>query len=168
MRSMPMAQFEVRDRYHKDLLHLMGVDAHTLFVYWEISNRRRWLVSQHFECDYDVMPKVLRVYDVTCILFNGSNAHSYRDVITLPEADSWYVRQLQPDRTYLIDIGTYTWEQEFVPLFRSNCAATPRDTMAAWDDTLRHTVPEAASAPASHRIAPHFFEPIQAYSPFMR
>ncbi|MGO4270806.1 DUF4912 domain-containing protein, partial [Paenibacillus sp. TAF58] len=62
MEALPIAGFEVPSRYHKDILHLMIVDAHSLYVYWEISDRRRWLISQHFECSYESMPKVIRLY----------------------------------------------------------------------------------------------------------
>ncbi|NEW07236.1 DUF4912 domain-containing protein [Paenibacillus sp. SYP-B3998] len=168
MKALPIAEFEMPDRYHKDLLHLMAVDAHTLYVYWEISDRRRWLISQHFECDYGTMPKVLRVYDVTCILFNGSNAHTYQDVTTTPEAHNWYLHNLKADRTYLVDIGTYSWEHEFIPLLRSNSVATPKDAVALWGDPIQHVVTEANSNHVYNRITPHFFENIQAYSPTMR
>ena len=126
MKALPTAGFEVPDRYNKDILHLMIVDAHSLYVYWEISDRRRWLVSQHFECDYASMPKVIRLYDVTSLYFNGSNAHGYWDVTTTSEANNWYLHHLGAGRSYLVDIGTYTWEREFIPLLRSNCVVTPK------------------------------------------
>ncbi|MBD0379870.1 DUF4912 domain-containing protein [Paenibacillus sedimenti] len=168
MKTLPNAGFELPDRYHKDLLHLMVVDAHTLYVYWEISDRRRWLVSQHFECDYGTMPKVLRVYDVTSTFFNGSNAHSYRDVTTSPEANNWYLHDLGADRTHVVDIGTYTWEHEFIPLLRSNCVTTPKDSEAIWGEPLQSVVPEAQANHVCNRIRPHFFENIQVYSPYLR
>ncbi|MFC5449648.1 DUF4912 domain-containing protein [Paenibacillus aestuarii] len=139
--------FDLPDRYHQDLIHLMTIDAHTLYVYWEISDRRRWLVAQHFQCDYGDMPKVLRVYDVTCTLFDGSNAHAYWDIELSAEVIDWYIRDLGPGRTYIADIGTYTWDREFIPLLRSNCAATPRNTSA---------------------VSPQLFEQLEAYSPSMR
>jgi len=125
----------------------MTVDAHTLYVYWEISDRRRWLVAQHFQCDYGDMPKVLRVYDVTCMFFDGSNAHTCWDIMPGAEASDWYIRDLGADRTYIADIGTYTWDHEFIPLLRSNCAATPN------------------KAPG---VTPQLFEQLEAYSPYMR
>lgn len=168
MKSLPIAGFEVPVRYHKDLLHLMVVDAYSLYVYWEISDRRRWLISQHFECDYGVMPMVIRLYDVTNIYFNGSNAHRIWDVTTLPDASCGYLQHLAAGRNYLADIGTYTWESEFIPLLRSNCIATPRDTEAAWDEPIQTVVPEGQTDRVYHRISPYFFENIQSYSPYVR
>ncbi|GFZ98158.1 hypothetical protein GCM10008018_50460 [Paenibacillus marchantiophytorum] len=168
MKTLPIAGFEVPDRYNKDLLHLMVVNANSLYVYWEISDRRRWLLSQHFECDYGVMPKVLRLYDVTHQYFDGNNAHASWDVVTTPEAANWYFHQLAANRTYLVDIGTYTWEHDFIPLLRSNCVATPRDSEAPWGEPLQIVVPEAQTAQHSHRLTPSFFENIQTYSPYAR
>ncbi|UJF34394.1 DUF4912 domain-containing protein [Paenibacillus hexagrammi] len=168
MKSLPSASFEVPDRYNKDLLHLMVRDAHTLYVYWEISDRRRWLVAQHFECDYGMMPKVLRLYDITDTYFNGSNAHWHRDTLTTPEANNWYLQGLQADRTYVVDIGTYTWDHQFIPLLRSGCAATPKDTEAVWGEPIRGVVPQAQAAHVHSRIVPQLFENLQPYTPYAR
>ncbi|OPH48828.1 DUF4912 domain-containing protein [Paenibacillus ferrarius] len=168
MEAITTAEFEVPDRYHKDLLHLMAVSADSLYVYWEISDRRRWLLSQHFECDYGDMPKVIRLYDVTHMYFDGGNAHAYWDVVTTPEATNWYLHGLKANRTYLADMGTYTWEHEYIPLLRSNCIVTPRDSEAVWGEPLQTVVPEAQAEQVSQRIRPSFFENIQTYTPYMR
>jgi hypothetical protein len=168
LKALPVARFEVPARYHRDLLHLMVVGAHSLYVYWEISDRRRWLISQHFECDYAAMPKVIRLYDVTHLYFNGSNAHAYWDVTTLPEANNWYLHHLGANRTYIVDFGTYTWEHEFIPILRSNCVVAPKDTEAVWGEPLQTVVPEAQTELAYRQIMPSFFENIQAYSPYVR
>lgn len=140
-----------------DALHLMVRDAHTLFIYWEVSHRKRWLVSQHFQCDWDAMPKVLRLYDVTCTEFHGNNAHSQFDVRLTPEATSWYVHQLKPNTTYLADYGTYSIEQQFIPLLRSNPVHTPRDQKAVWGEPLANSISDA-NPQEDQRISPHFFE----------
>lgn len=161
--------YELPDRYEKDMLQLMVRDAHTLHVYWEISNRKRWLCSQHFECDWGILPKVLRVYDVTAIYFNGSNANRWFDIETTPEARSWYIQPVQAGTTYLVDYGVYTIEHQFVPLLRSNAALTPRDSEAPWGEPLQPTVPEVrGEQPLQSRIMPHFFENFNAYSNCMK
>lgn len=140
-----------------DALRLMVRDAHSLFMYWEVSHRKRWLVSQHFQCDWDEMPKALRLYDVTCIEFHGSNANSQFDVRLTPEASSWYVEQLKPNTTYLADYGTYSLEQQFIPLLRSNPAHTPRDQKAIWGEPLASKLSETYMQ-EQQRISPHYFE----------
>ncbi|MEB3101062.1 DUF4912 domain-containing protein [Ferviditalea candida] len=160
----PTSGYEVPDRYHKDLLQLMVRDARTLYVYWEISNRRRWLVSNHFQCDWGGMPKILRVYDVTHVYFNGNNAHSHVDIELTPEAVNWYIHGVNSGATYVVDMGTYTLERQFIPLLRSNFAATPRNFKATWGEPIVSVVEEARQQTLSKRIRPHFFENFNAYS----
>ncbi|WP_261807620.1 DUF4912 domain-containing protein [Paenibacillus sp. N3.4] len=166
--ALPVAGFEVPDRYNKDLLHLMVLDAHSLYVYWEISNRRRWLLSQHFACDYGALPKVIRIYDVTDIYFNGSNAHGYWDVTTQQDAAQAFLYQLGADRNFLVDIGTYTAEHQFIPLLRSNSVATPKAGEAEWGEAIQSVITEAQTESVFNRIKPHYFENIQTYSPYAR
>lgn len=112
----------------------MVVGTNSLYAYWEISDRRRWLVSQHFECDFGAMPCVIRLYDVTHVLFNGHNAHTCWDTTVPPETTHAYLHQAGANRSYIVDVGTYTWEHEFIPLLRSNCVATPKDSEENWGE----------------------------------
>ncbi|MDU0203896.1 DUF4912 domain-containing protein [Paenibacillus sp. PFR10] len=134
LKASPISEYEVPGRYYKDLLHLMVVGTNSLYVYWEISDRRRWLVSQHFECDFGAMPCVIRLYDVTHVLFNGHNAHTSWDTTIPPETTHAYLHQAGANRNYIVDVGTYTWEHEFIPLLRSNCVATPKDSEENWGE----------------------------------
>ncbi|MDF2959900.1 MAG: hypothetical protein K0S39_1635 [Paenibacillus sp.] len=169
MNALPTTGYELPDRYEKDMLQLLVRDAHTLYVYWEISNRKRWLCSQHFECDFGLLPKILRIYDVTAIYFNGSNANRYSDIQTTPEATNWYIHQAAANTTYMIDLGTYTIDGQFVPMLRSNAAATPRDQAAPWGEPIQPVVPEVHHGnPVHQRIQPHFFENFNAYSNCMK
>jgi hypothetical protein len=162
------AEFETPVRYHKDILHLMTRDTHTLFVYWEISNRKRWLISQHFGCDWGQMPKVLRTYNVTALYFDGHNAHAQFDILTTPEADNWFIHGVCADSSYIVDYGTYTREHAFIPLLRSNAVATPRDANMNSGAALLPAEIQVKEDAAGIRIEPQFFENIQPYSPTMR
>ncbi|MBB3108589.1 hypothetical protein FHS18_000617 [Paenibacillus phyllosphaerae] len=150
---------ELPERYEKDLLQLMARDAHTLYVYWEISNRRRWLAAQHFQTDWHNLPKVLRVYDVTNVYFNGNNANGYFDIETTPESCSWYINGAGAGATYMVDFGTYTWNRQFVPLVRSNFVALPRATAPAYGEPVVAAWPTVH--PYGQRVLPHLFENIQ-------
>lgn len=169
MNRIPVGGYEVPDRYHKDMLEAMVRDAHSLYVYWEVGDRKRWLVSQHFRCDWGDMPKILRVYDVTCVFFNGSNANSFFDIRTTPEATNWYIHNLHSNATYLIDFGTYTWEGQFIPLLRSRAIVTPRDYPASWGEPLAAVVPEVNDGENSRqRIMPRFHENFRIYEDFAK
>ncbi|WP_281889875.1 DUF4912 domain-containing protein [Paenibacillus sp. YYML68] len=169
MNATPTSGYELPDRYEKDMLQLMARDSHSMHVYWEIGNRKRWLCSQHFQCDYGTLPKALRVYDVTSVYFNGSNANSYFDVNVTPEANNWYIHGLTPGATYLVDLGVYSIERQFITLLRSNCAATARDSAAPWGAPLVPVFDEAAHPIALfQRLMPQHFENFNAYSNCMK
>lgn len=169
MSSNPTVGQELPDRYQKDLLELMVVNPHTLYIYWEISNRKRWLVSQHFECDWGAMPKVIRVYDVTCVFFNGNNANYSFDIQTSPEANNWYIQQVKAGASYMVDLGTYSYEGQFIPLLRSKTVVTPRDYSAAPGEPIIGTVPEVANgANKNQRIMPHFHENFNIYAEYAK
>lgn len=150
----------------KDVLHLMPRDAHTIHVYWNISNRKRWLVAEHFGADWHVMPKVLRVYDVTLVYFNGHNANAYFDISTTPESSSWYVHGVKANVTYVMDYGVYTINHQFIPLIRSNFVTTPRDESEKWGAPIVSVVPEAYRT--GRRIRSYFLENFSDYSTYKK
>jgi hypothetical protein len=149
---------QLPDRYEKDILQLMVRDATSLYVYWEVSNRKRWLVAQHFQCDWGFMPRVLRVYDVSCIYFNGYNANAYWDIETTAEASNWYIFGLTPGATFVVDLGIYNITRQFIPLIRSNAVSTPRAQPALWGEPIVGVVEQAQQALVKQRIDPQFME----------
>ncbi|KIL39873.1 hypothetical protein SD70_17275 [Gordoniibacillus kamchatkensis] len=163
MNAAMLSGFQPPDLYHKDLLHLMVRDAHSLYAYWEVSNRKKWLASQHFKCDWGVLPKVLRLYDVTYLHFNGHNANSSRDIELTPEANNWYIHGVNANATYAADLGVYTWERQFVPLIRSNFVHTPRDAKYGWGEPALEIVAEAGEREGDGYIPPYYFENFRAF-----
>nr|WP_255570480.1 DUF4912 domain-containing protein [Cohnella sp. CFH 77786] len=111
------------------MLHLMVQNARSLYLYWEVGSRRRNLTERHFGCPWGTMPKIIRLYDTTCVYFDGHNANGYFDIETTPEAVNWYIHGVQPGITYTADFGTYSIHRQFVPLLRSNVVVTPRDSV---------------------------------------
>lgn len=155
--------YETPSAYRKDRLRLLVRDARTLHAYWEVSDRRKWLTAQHFECDYGQLPKVLRMYDVTYVLFNGHNANRIIDIDLTPEADNWYINELDAGAVYTADLGVYTWERQFIPLLRSNVVQTPRDCPAGWGQPLVPVVAEASVPHPKAYIPPYALEHFAPY-----
>jgi len=169
MNRIPTSGYELPDLYQRDLLELMVQGPHTLYLYWEITNRKRWLVSQHFGCDWGFMPKVLRIYDVTCVHFHGSNANCHFDIETTPEARSWYIHNVSSNTSYMADLGVYTLEKQFVPLLRSKTVITPRDFPAGYGEPILSTVPEARNGVNRNwRIMPRFHENFHIYEEYAK
>ena len=46
----------------------------------------------------------LRVYDITDVLFDGNNAHSFFD-IAVGGADRWYINVTASNRSYVVEVG---------------------------------------------------------------
>lgn len=145
------------------MLRLLVRDAHTLYAYWAVSDRKKWLASQHFECDYGQLTKELRLYDVTHLMFNGHNAHRTTCIRLTPEADNWYITGLEADRAYMADLGVRTWEGQFVPFVRSGSAQTPRDRPAGYGAPLVAVAAEASSPHPAAYIAPSGPEHFKSY-----
>lgn len=97
----------------------------TLFVYWEVDDLRKQLISEHFQCGWTELPFFLQVYDVTDINFDGYNAHSMFRIQVHPLADHWFITGVQAERRYLVDFGTTTLAGKFFTVIRSNIEATP-------------------------------------------
>jgi hypothetical protein len=141
--------------YARDLIKLMAQGPTVLFAYWEITWPRMRMIASYFQADYQTIHKGIRLYDVTDRYFDGANAHSYRDVDLPDEASSWYIREVEAGRTYIVDFGLFH-QGRFCPILRSEPAATPRSVPAVWGEPL--------IAPAKDVTVPEWFENFSSYS----
>ncbi|MFC4809895.1 DUF4912 domain-containing protein [Paenibacillus sp. GCM10023250] len=113
------------DRAEDDVLVLLPRDPGTLYVYWTLTELRIRMIEEHFHCAWDELPKLLRIYDVTYISFDGDNANRYRDVRIDGRADNWFVHGLSAGTVFCADLGTTALDGRFVAVLRSNTAETP-------------------------------------------
>ncbi|BAB05133.1 BH1414 [Halalkalibacterium halodurans C-125] len=98
----------------------------TLYAFWDTSEQTRGLVSYQTDKDWEQLEKRLRLYDVTSLLFDGRRANRYVD-IHLPEmTNNWLIEHVEPNCTYLIDLGVITPSGAFLPVVRSTPIETPR------------------------------------------
>lgn len=145
--------------YGKDDITLMVQSPTTLYTYWEITWPRMKMVSDFFHTPFELMPRLLRVYDVSDIWFNGKNAHGYKDIFIQSEADNWFIYNVMQGRTYVVDLGIL-WEERFIPLLRSNPKSTPPNREAGeWVEF----VPLVPHDP-KEQIKPRWFENFSTYS----
>lgn len=144
-------------RYHRDKFRLTVQGASRLYAYWEVGNRKRWLIAQHLQCDWSEMAKGIRIYDVTWIHFDGQNANGMRELGTAAEESERWIEGLQPNTTYMADFGVWTRDGQFLPLVRSNAVHMPRDGAPQPEEPL----PEPRSvdsAAETGRVQPRYFE----------
>lgn len=141
--------------YGRDIVKVMAQGPTVLFVYWEITWPRMRMVASYLQADYRHIQKGLRLYDVTERYFDGKNAHSFRDVLVQEEAHSWYVQDVVPGRTYIVDFGLYE-ENRFCPIIRSEPIVTPRQSKASWGEPLVEPKHDSAT--------PSWYENFSSYS----
>lgn len=108
-----------------DRLAALHRNPHTLFAYWEVSSRRRNLISRHFSHPWETLSLFLRANDVTDLRFSGENAHWTRFLAVSHQTDCEYIRDLPPNRRYVVDFGLLLASGQFFAVLRSPPVATP-------------------------------------------
>lgn len=117
---------ELPEGYGDNRIVLMVRDPLWLFSYWEIRKDILNNVLKTLGTLAHRAKAVIRVYDVTDIIFNGNNAHCRFDVEVTLEAKNWYLHVGLPNRTLCAEIGMLTANGTFRILARSNTVRTPR------------------------------------------
>src|SRR5581483_11371217 len=69
---------------------------------------------------------ILRLYDVTDIIFNGHNSFRLSDVDVDGLIKGWYFRIPEPDRSYCAELGLKLKDGLFLVFSRSNTIRAPR------------------------------------------
>jgi len=100
-------------------------EPETMFCYWHLTEARKQLLAEHFQCAWEALPLYLYVYDVTDLHFNGFNAHESRRIPVQASSDRWYINGLTPGRRYVVDLGTTTWHGHCFTILRSQVCETP-------------------------------------------
>ncbi len=146
-----------RDSKVEPRVVLLPVDPYLIHVYWEGIDKHLKAAQSRLGSEGAQAKPVLRFYDVTYILFNGENAHSFFDVeIDLADGKG-YVPLWSPKKSYCVDLGLKTLEGRFLALSRSPVTHTP----PAWpsireEEGHLRVSPEVEVNPAS---LPHPFGP---------
>ncbi|MBM2835676.1 MAG: hypothetical protein HW406_2837 [Candidatus Brocadiaceae bacterium] len=144
---------------------LMVRDPEWLFTYWElrkdvIDSARNTLIPLAVGAK-----TILRVYDVTDIIFNGYNAHKYFDIEVAGGARSWYIHAGEPNRSFCVDIGFLAPDGTFRVLSRSNIVRTPRMGVSGVVDEEWMSIKELYEmvyVPMGHGISESVFERTRA------
>jgi hypothetical protein len=112
------------EAYDKDRLVLMPIDPYWVHAYWEIAAQSVPEPRSGAEKGSGQARYVLRVYDVTFIHFDGTNAHSFFDIEITPETRNWYINLLSPGKSLCADLGLVQPDGTFSALVRSNVIQT--------------------------------------------
>ncbi|MCM8783620.1 MAG: DUF4912 domain-containing protein [Candidatus Omnitrophica bacterium] len=113
---------------------LLVRDPWWLHAYWEINREKEEELRKKLGDLYARSKYLLRVYDITDIIFDGTNAHSYFDIEINGGADNWYIEVGKPNRSWCVDLGLLTPDKKFFLVCRSNVVRTPRFGMSEITD----------------------------------
>jgi hypothetical protein len=118
-----------QDRYGENRIVLMIRDPYWCFAYWDLTSEKQAEVIT--EISGGQIKLILRVYDVTGLDFNGTNANRFMDIQIGEEANNWYINVWAADHAYCVDLGLLHPDGKFVMLARSNIVMTPRDAISS-------------------------------------
>ncbi len=113
--------------YDQDRMVLQVRDPRWLHAYWDIRNQTLDGFKSRLRDDFYRSRRVLRVYDITNIAFNGNNANSFFDIQINEFASSWYIDTNGPGRSWCVDLGFMLPDGRFITILRSNVVQTPLD-----------------------------------------
>ncbi len=118
---------ELPSRYGDNKIVVLVRDPYWLHAYWEITDERKNHIEGEAQAGWGELRKALRVYDVTDVIFNGTNANKSFDIELTSDANNWYIYVGEPNRSWCIDLGVITSSGRFILIARSNVVTTPLD-----------------------------------------
>ena len=125
---------QLPDHYGRTELVLMVVHPFLLFAYWEVTPESGRQAYETMGPEMDGARAILRMYDISLIHFDGTNAHHVFDIDIGLEARGWYIPMWTADKSYCADLGFLARTGRFHPISRSNVIHTPRTTPSARTD----------------------------------
>ncbi|MFH0913474.1 MAG: DUF4912 domain-containing protein [Candidatus Omnitrophota bacterium] len=132
---------ELPSEYGQDRFVLQVRDPWWIYAYWEIKSQTfRGLINKLGD-DFYKARRILRVYDVSHIIFNGQNAHRFFDIQIPDYANSWYIDTSGPGRSWCVDLGLLLPDGRFIMVLRSNTVTTPIDG-PSWITDEEWMIPE--------------------------
>lgn len=118
--------------YGDERIVILSRDPSVLFGYWEVPQAR---IDQERARVGTGSKLCVRIYDITGVSFDGSNATATFDQEVYERVGSWYFHLARPAHCFCADIGLLAPGGGFHTLHRSNVVSMPRETVSeATDD----------------------------------
>jgi uncharacterized protein len=127
--------------YGQDKIVLLVRDTRWLHSYWELRQDTIDKFKNELGSEFYKSRRVIRVYDVSQINFNGRNAHRFFDVYVDEHANSWYIDTQGPGKSWCADYGLLLPDGRFIMIMRSNIVHTPMEG-PSWITDEEWMVPE--------------------------
>ncbi|MEW6101637.1 MAG: DUF4912 domain-containing protein [Candidatus Omnitrophota bacterium] len=116
---------ELPAQYDRDALKLQVRDPWWIHAYWELRGQTLERFKKELGQDFYSAKRILRLYDVSQIIFNGKNAHRYFDIQINDYATNWYIDTKGPGKSWCVDLGLLLADGRFITILRSNTVHTP-------------------------------------------
>jgi hypothetical protein len=137
----PVFQQDLPSSYGQDKIVLQARDPWWIHSYWELTSNTIERLKQELKEVFYQSRRVLRVYDVSHISFDGKNAHRYFDIEIDDQATNWYIDTGGPGRSWCVDFGLKLPDGRFITIMRSNTVHTPLDG-PSWITDEEWMIPE--------------------------
>lgn len=105
---------------------LYEVDPYHVWATWNIRQSEIEAVRNQAGWDFDGSTLVLRIYDITCIEWNGLNAHRIFDFDIHELHGHRNLKLHEFDKSFVAEVGFRLRNGRFCPMVRSNACHTPR------------------------------------------
>jgi len=112
-------------QYDRDKIVLQVRDTQWIHAYWELRGATLERFKSQFGDEFYRAKRILRIYDVSHIIFNGTNAHRFFDIEVNESANNWYIDTVGPGRSWCVDLGLLFQDGRFITIVRSNTVQTP-------------------------------------------
>lgn len=113
--------------FHGRFVALVPVHPRQIHIQWHAPAAAVEELKRRLGHDLHGAVLVVRVYDVTDVIFDGSNAHGFFDIDAAGLGGGWYLDVVRNDRNLLAELGFRMPDGAFHALVRSNPCRVDRD-----------------------------------------
>jgi hypothetical protein len=134
------------DNYNLTRLTLLARDPFWIHAYWDIAPADLEAKQRQLGAKYQHAALALRMYDVTCVDFNGQNANHSFDIDVGFQNKNWYMDIWKDNISFCADLGLRLPDGQFHSLTRSNFVHTPRVSASDRTDMIWMAVDDAQNS----------------------
>ncbi len=117
--------------YQDDRIFLLVRDPFWSHAAWDLNPNTPQATAWRHGLNLSEFHIALRMYDVTDIEFNGTNAHKFFDIDVNMLKGSWYLNVPEDDRNYCVEVGLKNGRGDFYMMARSNVILVPRNGVSS-------------------------------------
>lgn len=111
-------------------LVLMEIDPYRVHAYWNVDENDLAHIQKELGKSLKDAQLVLRIYDISYIYYNGTNAHSHFDIEIQGLRNNWYIDLWSSAKSYCADLGFRLPSGDFHAITHSNVIHAPPDSQS--------------------------------------